>query len=198
MSSKKSVFGNNNPLARPTARYLAIEEKADEQDIDKTNESTHEEDPKYLKDPSLEQDENDLKDRHLQKHLKDPKEHNRPNSPQDLKDSSFEDNSDQESEPETIATSHLAAKHQPQKHLKPKKGKPVPIEDGPSKLKESFFISSATMDRARNAVFAMPGATLSGAVEEALEMWLRSKERTNGGPFPERTCRIKTGRPMSR
>ncbi len=198
MNTKKSVFGNNNPLARPAARYLNVDQP-NQEDPETQDNIAADDHQKHLKQNTITKDqnhnhiENDHKD---EKHISYVKEKNHEEAPKERNPESIQTNEERQSDDDSDPKEKPMLKTQ--KHLKHKKGKTEVMEDGPAKLKESFFISSSTMDRARNAVFSMPGATLSGTVEEALEMWLRSKERTHGGPFPERTCRIKTGRPMSR
>ena len=50
------------------------------------------------------------------------------------------------------------------------------------------------MERARNAVYWTPGATLAGLVEEALEVELAKREEESGGVFKTRNSRLKPGR----
>jgi hypothetical protein len=50
------------------------------------------------------------------------------------------------------------------------------------------------MERARNAVYWTPGATLAGLVEEAVRVELAKREAEEGGPFKARSSHLKPGR----
>lgn len=50
------------------------------------------------------------------------------------------------------------------------------------------------MERARNAVYWTPGATLAGLVEEAVEDAMDLLEQANGGAFRLRSGNLKPGR----
>ena len=50
------------------------------------------------------------------------------------------------------------------------------------------------MERARNAVYWTPGATLAGLVEEAVADALDQIEKRNGGPLKPRSSNLKPGR----
>jgi hypothetical protein len=50
------------------------------------------------------------------------------------------------------------------------------------------------MERARNAVYWTPGATLAGLVEEAVRVELAKREAENGSVFRPRNSRLTPGR----
>jgi hypothetical protein len=50
------------------------------------------------------------------------------------------------------------------------------------------------MERARNAVYWTPGATLAGLVEDAVRVELAKREAESGGAFKARRSRLKPGR----
>ncbi len=52
------------------------------------------------------------------------------------------------------------------------------------------------MERARNAVYWTPGATLAGLVEDAMADVMDRVERENGGAFRPRSRNLKPGRRM--
>lgn len=64
------------------------------------------------------------------------------------------------------------------------------------KEQTTFQLPADLLDRARNAVFWTPGASLAGLMEEALAKHLDSLERAHGKPFPPRRGSLKTGRPI--
>ncbi len=54
------------------------------------------------------------------------------------------------------------------------------------------------LERARNAVYWTPGLTLAGLVNHGIALAVNEIERTNDGePFPTRSGRMRTGRPLS-
>lgn len=52
------------------------------------------------------------------------------------------------------------------------------------------------MERARNAVYWTPGATLAGLVEDGVADALGRLEQQNGGAFKRRSSNLKPGRRM--
>ena len=52
-------------------------------------------------------------------------------------------------------------------------------------------------EKLRNAVYWTPGLTVAGIAEEALQRHIELLEKRNGKPFPQRTGKIKTGKPIT-
>jgi hypothetical protein len=52
------------------------------------------------------------------------------------------------------------------------------------------------MERARNAVYWTPGATLTALVEDAIKLELAKREAEAGGPFQPRGTKLQPGRRM--
>lgn len=69
-------------------------------------------------------------------------------------------------------------------------------ERAETKKRVTFHMPTDLIERTRNAVFWTSGATLAGLVEEAVAAHLDKLEKERGEPFPQRTGKIKTGRPM--
>ncbi len=53
-----------------------------------------------------------------------------------------------------------------------------------------------TAERARQAVFFTPGATMSGLFAAAIEAEVDRRENEQGEPFPARRAPIRKGRPI--
>ena len=79
-------------------------------------------------------------------------------------------------------------------------GRPEPAIEEPSappaapRERVTIALPADLMERARNAVYWTPGATLAGLVEEALEVELAKREEASGGVFKTRNSRLKPGR----
>jgi len=74
---------------------------------------------------------------------------------------------------------------------------PVAIEPAPlPKTRATFQLPGKLMERARDAVYWTPGATLAGIMEEALTAHLDTLEKRRGASFPGRGGTLKTGRPV--
>ena len=59
----------------------------------------------------------------------------------------------------------------------------------------SSSLPAELMERARNAVFWTPGATMAGLLEEGLDGVVGRLEEQNGGPFKQRASdRLRAGR----
>lgn len=78
---------------------------------------------------------------------------------------------------------------------------PIPPDDPePAKAareRVTIALPADLMERARNAVYWTPGATLAGLVEEAVADSLDQIEKRNGGSFKPRGSNLKPGRKMS-
>ena len=79
--------------------------------------------------------------------------------------------------------------------LRRAEAKPEP-EAEPKQVRERVTVSlpAELMERARNAVYWTPGATLAGLVENAVGEALDGLEREHGGAFRSRTANLKPGR----
>ncbi len=64
------------------------------------------------------------------------------------------------------------------------------------KQRVTVQISSALMNRLKNAVYWTPGITISSSIESAIEEKLRALEQTNNGEFEQRHEELKAGRPV--
>jgi hypothetical protein len=71
---------------------------------------------------------------------------------------------------------------------------PVPLRV--PKERVTFQLPVDLIDRARNAVYWTPGATVAGLMEDALTAHLAYIEQQRGAPFPPREHALKTGRPI--
>ncbi len=60
----------------------------------------------------------------------------------------------------------------------------------------TFQLPANLVERARDAVYWTPGATMAGLVEAALSVHLGKLEKKRGEPFPERAGALRTGRPV--
>ena len=65
-----------------------------------------------------------------------------------------------------------------------------------TKERVTFQLPVETIERARNAVFWTPGATMAALMEEALSVHLDRLEKKRGEAFPTRSAALKTGRPV--
>jgi hypothetical protein len=68
----------------------------------------------------------------------------------------------------------------------------VPL--APSRERVTIALPADLMERARNAVYWTPGATLAGLVEEAVRVELAKREAESGGAFRPRNSRLTPGR----
>lgn len=83
---------------------------------------------------------------------------------------------------------------------------PEPGETAPDDLKTkvssrgkqpySFTLPFELVDKLRDVVFWTPGANMSNLAEEALNDLIKRMEAERGEPFPRRTSKIGTGRPI--
>ena len=77
---------------------------------------------------------------------------------------------------------------------------PTPaLQEEPAKApreRVTVALPADLMERARNAVYWTPGATLAGLVEDAVADGLDALERENGGAFKGRSANLKPGRRM--
>lgn len=75
---------------------------------------------------------------------------------------------------------------------------PPPVPDAPDLARERLTVSLPVdlVERARNAVWWTPGATLAGLVEDALAVAMDRLEAENGAPFKARNANLKPGRRM--
>jgi hypothetical protein len=81
-------------------------------------------------------------------------------------------------------------------------GRPEPAIEEPSappsppRERVTIALPADLMERARNAVYWTPGATLTALVEEAIDAELAKREAESGGPFQPRGTKLKPGRRM--
>src|SRR5215467_10148486 len=64
------------------------------------------------------------------------------------------------------------------------------------KERVTFQLPVDLIERARDAVYWTPGATMASLMEHALDVELTRREQERGQPFPSRTGEIRTGRPV--
>ncbi len=64
----------------------------------------------------------------------------------------------------------------------------------PPRERVTIALPADLMERARNAVYWTPGATLAGLVEEAVRVELAKREAENGSVFRPRNSRLTPGR----
>jgi len=87
----------------------------------------------------------------------------------------------------------LGRRDEPRKAREPERdAEPVKA----TKERVTFQLPTETIERARNAVFWTPGATMAAIMEEALSVHLDRLEKKRGEPFPTRSGALKTGRPV--
>ena len=76
-----------------------------------------------------------------------------------------------------------------------RRAEPPPEPDEPkARERVTIALSSELMERARNAVYWTPGATLAGLVEDAVADAMDRLEKEHGGPFKARSANLKPGR----
>ena len=85
----------------------------------------------------------------------------------------------------------------PSNGTKPTAKKRGPKPTGTKKERATFQLPPEILNRARDAVYWTPGATMAGLMEEALRLHLAKLEKNRGEPFPSRRGAVlKTGRPV--
>jgi hypothetical protein len=72
----------------------------------------------------------------------------------------------------------------------------TPVSNTRPKERLTVHLSSALVERCRNAVYWTPGLTLAGLAEEALGKSVDAMEQERGEPFAARTGELKAGRPV--
>jgi hypothetical protein len=65
-----------------------------------------------------------------------------------------------------------------------------------AKERFSAYIASSLLDRARNATYWTPGATMNALVEEAVRREVERREAERGEGFPPRPTALRGGRPI--
>ncbi len=96
---------------------------------------------------------------------------------------------------EEYLTSAKATKEEPEEPQQ--EAIPLAISEPATKQRITIHISSAVIDRVKNAVYWEPGLTLAGFAEEALAQALENLEAERGAPFPQRReHRLRGGRPI--
>lgn len=69
----------------------------------------------------------------------------------------------------------------------------------PAKERATFQLTPGLLDRARDAVYFTPGATMAALMEDALRSHLEKLEKKRGTPFPSRRGAVlRTGRPVKK
>ncbi|THB65170.1 MAG: hypothetical protein D6E12_13215 [Desulfovibrio sp.] len=63
------------------------------------------------------------------------------------------------------------------------------------KTRITFYLTTDTVERAKNATFWTPGMTLSSLAERALEEAVSRLENDRGEAFPQRDAELAKGRP---
>jgi len=71
---------------------------------------------------------------------------------------------------------------------------PTPV--APPRERVTIALPADLMERARNAVYWTPGATLTALVEDAVELELAKREAEHGSPFKPRGTKLAPGRRM--
>ncbi len=81
---------------------------------------------------------------------------------------------------------------------KPKRKAPAPVSTGEriEKQRLTVHVPVDLIDRLKNAVYWTPGLTLAGLAEDAFDRALKSIEKEQGGPFPQRDQELRGGRPL--
>lgn len=74
----------------------------------------------------------------------------------------------------------------------------TPRDEGIRKERLTIHLSSALIERVKNAVFWTPGLTLAELGENALSRMVDELEAERGAPFESRTSELKGGRPLKR
>ena len=84
--------------------------------------------------------------------------------------------------------------------MKPRRDEPPPAETPatPRRGKErvTFQLPVELIERARDAVYWTPGATMAALMEAALSAHLDEMEKRRGQPFERRGGALRTGRPI--
>jgi hypothetical protein len=84
--------------------------------------------------------------------------------------------------------------------LQPRRDEPPPAEThaAPRRGKErvTFQLPVELIERARDAVYWTPGATMAALMEAALSAHLDEMEKRRGQPFERRGGALRTGRPI--
>lgn len=77
-----------------------------------------------------------------------------------------------------------------------RRAEPPAPDPGEPKARErvTIALSAELMERARNAVYWTPDATLAGLVEDAVADAMDRLEQEHGGPFKARRANLKPGR----
>lgn len=65
------------------------------------------------------------------------------------------------------------------------------------KHKITVMVDNELVERLKNAVYWSPGKSVSGVMEEALQIAVDQLEKQNGKPFAERNSELKKGRKLS-
>ena len=73
---------------------------------------------------------------------------------------------------------------------------PAPASDRTEKQRLTVHVPVHLIDRLKNAVYWTPGLTLAGLAEDAFDRALKSLEKEQGGPFPQRDQELRGGRPL--
>lgn len=63
------------------------------------------------------------------------------------------------------------------------------------KVRFTFVLTPEVIERIRTAAFWTPGASMSGIVAEATEIYIRKLEKQRGAKFVDRTGQVRTGKP---
>lgn len=75
----------------------------------------------------------------------------------------------------------------------------TPSEAPPEKVEKervTIHVTSALIDKVRDAVYWTPGLTVASFAEDALSKALEGLAKKNGKPFPPRKGELKSGRPV--
>lgn len=64
------------------------------------------------------------------------------------------------------------------------------------KERQTIYIDTDVLERAKNFVVATRGMTLARFAENAFRRELERAEKANGGPFPPRSEPLQVGRPL--
>jgi hypothetical protein len=80
-------------------------------------------------------------------------------------------------------------------HRTPVPDSPTPPDDKRvGRERVTISLPADLMERARNAVFWTPGATLAGLVEDAVAEEMARREKENEGQFKARSAALRPGR----
>ncbi len=75
-------------------------------------------------------------------------------------------------------------------------GTAAPAAEKPTKDRQTIYIDTEVLERAKNYVVATRGMTLARFAETAMRRELERAEKSNGGPFPPRSEPLQVGRPL--